>query len=265
MNVMDDPGVSMHGVVYAVGGRRLLDDLTIGVRPGELVVLAGPNGAGKSTALGMLAGDIRPQEGRVSLDGRDIRAWSAEHRAQRRSVMLQQATIAFPYRAREIVAMGLLHGEQTGGDARVDAAMRRTDTLAFADRDVTTLSGGERARIALSRVLVQDAKVMLLDEPTDALDVAHRELMMTILRERADSGRAVLVVLHDLELAAAYADRVVVMAQGRKVAEGAPADVLEPSLLSSLYQHPIDVFPHPASGLPMISPRRPWSAVTLDE
>lgn len=141
-------------------------------------------------------------------------------------------------------------------DAAVAAALAATESAAFVDRPFTALSGGERARIALARVLAQRAALLLLDEPTAALDLRHQELVLRVARDRAEAGDAVVVVLHDLSLAAAYADRVVLLAGGRAVADGPVAEVLNAPLLTEVYAHPVDVFPHPVSGVPLVLPSR---------
>ena len=145
-------------------------------------------------------------------------------------------------------------------DGAVDAAMAATDTAAFADRRFTALSGGERARVALARVLAQRTATLLLDEPTAALDLHHQELVLELARAHARAGGAVVVVLHDLALAAAHADRVALLSAGRLAAVGTPTEVCTAERLSAVYRHPIDVLPHPRTGALLIVPRRGRSA-----
>ena len=142
------------------------------------------------------------------------------------------------------------------GDRAVAEAMRRTETTAFAGRPFPALSGGEQARVALARVLAQRTPVLLLDEPTAALDLRHQELVLAAVRDRAAAGAAVLVVLHDHGLAAAYADRACVLAAGRVRGEGPPAEVFTAELLSDVYQHDVEVLAHPRTGAPLVLPRR---------
>lgn len=141
-------------------------------------------------------------------------------------------------------------------DAAVEAAMQLTDTVHLAERVYRSLSGGEQARVSLARVLAQSAGVLLLDEPTAALDLHHQELVLDLARRRAHAGDAVVVVLHDLNLAAGYADRVAVLDRGRIAASGPPGEVLQPELLSRVYQHAVEVLPHPRTGAPIILARR---------
>ncbi|MEP7762317.1 heme ABC transporter ATP-binding protein [Sanguibacter sp. 25GB23B1] len=248
------------GVTVRLGGARVLHDVDLEVRPGELLALLGPNGAGKSTLLAALAGDVRPEAGTVLVDGNPLASWTAPTLARRRSVLLQQVTLSFPFLAAQVVAMG--RSPWAGTDAAdrdedvVRAAMEACDVSHLADRRFTTLSGGERARVALARVLAQDTPVVLLDEPTAALDLRHQELVLREARRLADAGRGVVVVLHDLSLAAAWAHRVAVLSRGGVAAAGAPRDVLTAELLSEVYGCPVDVFDHPRTGAPMIVPVR---------
>jgi iron complex transport system ATP-binding protein len=271
--------VGARDVHYAVRGTPILRGVSIDVEFGELVVLAGPNGAGKSTTLGVLAGDIVPDRGSVTLGDTPLAETPVPERARLRSVLLQQGSPTFAYRVREIVAMGREPWRRSTPAPRstrqvvddvqiVNDAMVRTATGHLADQDVTTLSGGEFQRVSVSRVLAQQCQVVFLDEPTDALDIAHQENVMRLARGLADSGHAVLAVLHDLELAAAYATRVVLVDGGRVVAEGTPEGVFTADRLSAVYAHPIEVLRHPRSGNLLITPVRVGirtGRVTLDE
>ena len=255
--------LSGSGLVFAPGGSRILDDVSLHVKSGEIVALIGPNGAGKSTALAALAGDIRLTAGSVAIDDRSIHSIPIAELGRLRSVLLQQSGVAFSYTVREVVAMGRLPwsavaiaDDEPTDDEIVAAAMQRTDVVHLADRDVTTLSGGEQARAALARVLAQGCGIVMLDEPTAALDIGHQEQVLQLARELADDGTAVLVVLHDLGLAAAYADRVVVMDAGRVVADGPPLDVMTGELLSRVYRYPIDVIRHSETGDILVAPVR---------
>ena len=255
-----EAAIAAQGVSAKLGGRLVLDDVDIEVRTGEVLALVGPNGAGKSTLLGVLAGDREPMTGAVELVGRPISAWSATEAAMRRAVLLQNVTLSFPFTVGQVVAMGRAPWVRTSreddDDAAVARAMARTDTTGFAERVFGTLSGGEKARVALARVLAQETQVVLLDEPTAALDLHHQELVLGLARDRAAAGDAVVVVLHDLNLAAGYADRVAVLDGGRLAAIGSPAQVLEPELLSRVYRHQVEVIAHPTTGAPIILAKR---------
>jgi iron complex transport system ATP-binding protein len=251
--------VKASGIVVDLGGNRVVDGVDLHVAAGEVVALVGPNGAGKSTLLAAMAGDV-PAGGRVEIGDRDVRDWKPIELARWRAVLPQKATLSFPFTAGEVVAMGRAPwaGRAEGADDEdaVAEAMRLTETTGFAARPFPELSGGEQARVALARVLAQRTPVLLLDEPTAALDLRHQELVLRAVRDRAANGSAVVVVLHDLGLAAAYADRAYVLAGGRVRAEGPPREVFTRELLSDVYQHEVEVFDHPRTGTPMVVPRR---------
>lgn len=228
-----------------LGGREVLTDVDLALRGGELTVVVGPNGAGKSTLLGALAGDIAAAEGSVELDGRDLRAWSPRDLARRRSFLAQSNEVGFGFPVRDIVAMGRYPwngpGEVDLDEEIIDVALRRTDTAVLSDRSFRALSGGEKARVSLARVLAQDTQVVLLDEPTAALDLRHTEEVLTLTAALAREGRTVVVVAHDLSLAATYADRLVVVDSGRVVGDGPPAQTLTPELVRSTWGLAVEV------------------------
>ncbi|WP_031014402.1 heme ABC transporter ATP-binding protein [Streptomyces sp. NRRL F-5727] len=248
------------GVTVARGRRTVLDGARIGVRAGEVLALVGPNGAGKSTLLSVLAGDLAPAAGSVRIGGRAAGDWTAPELALRRAVLPQTAELSFPFTVEEVVRMGRAPWAGTGREAEdaaaVAEAMAATGVTGFAARPFSALSGGERARVALARVLAQRAGLLLLDEPTAALDLRHQELVLRVCRERAAAGDAVVVVLHDLGLAAAHADRVGIVHGGGVAADGPPAEVFGEALLSRVYRQPVEVFPHPRTGVPQVVPRR---------
>ncbi|MEK2494707.1 heme ABC transporter ATP-binding protein [Kitasatospora purpeofusca] len=247
-------------VRLSLGGRELLAGADVRVTAGEVVALLGPNGAGKSTLLSVLSGDLVPSAGEVRLDGRPLADYRPLDLARRRALLPQAAALSFPFPADEVVRMGRAPWAGTTAaeeDERVVAeAMAATESAAFTGRPFTALSGGERARVALARVLAQRAALLLLDEPTAALDLRHQELVLRLARTRAAAGDGVVVVLHDLSLAAAYADRVVLLADGATVADGPVAEVLRAPLLSEVYGHPVEVLPHPRTGVPLVLPER---------
>ena len=253
-------GVEADGVTYTVEGRNLVDGVSLTVRHGEIVAVLGPNGAGKSTLLGLLTGDLTPHHGRVSIAERPIADYSPRELALRRGVLPQSVTLSFPFTVDEVVRMGRaphpdLPGAETE-DAIVARCLAETDVAHLAGRAYPSLSGGERARVSLARVLAQGAPVLFLDEPTAALDLKHTEDVLRLARERARRGDAVVIVLHDLNLAAAYADRIALMARGSLVACGVPSEVCTAPLLSELYGHPVDVMRRPGSDELLILPSR---------
>lgn len=243
-----------------LGGREVLAGIGLSARAGEVLALVGPNGAGKSTLLAALAADLPAASGEVRIDGRAVGDWSAPDLALRRSVLPQSAALSFPFPVEDVVRMGRAPWAATpfadADEEAVASAMAATEVTEFAGRSFSALSGGERARVALARVLAQRAPLMLLDEPTAALDLRHQELVLRICRERAAAGDAVVVVLHDLGLAAAYADRAAVLHGGRIAAVGPPAEVFEAALLSRVYRQPVEVLPHPRTGAPLVVPVR---------
>ncbi|PNE40745.1 iron complex transport system ATP-binding protein [Streptomyces yunnanensis] len=244
-----------------LGGRTVLDGVHLAATAGEVVALVGPNGAGKSTLLAALAADLPAADGEVRIDGRPADAWSAPELALRRAVLPQSAALSFPFTVAEVVRMGRAPWAGTPAadedESAVAAAMAATEVTPFSARPFSALSGGERARVALARVLAQRAPLLLLDEPTAALDLRHQELVLRICRQRAAAGDAVVVVLHDLGLASAYADRAAVLHGGRIAAQGPPAEVFEADLLSRIYRQPIEVVAHPGTGTPLVVPIRP--------
>ncbi|MFJ8495644.1 heme ABC transporter ATP-binding protein [Streptomyces sp. NPDC094038] len=247
------------GVYVRLGARQALVGVDVVARAGEVLALVGPNGAGKSTLLAALAGDVVAGRGVVRVFGREVSGWSAGELALRRAVLPQAAGVSFPFPVEDVVRMGRAPhvGADPGEDEGVVAeAMAATEVTPFAGRAFSALSGGERARVALARVLAQRAPLLLLDEPTAALDLRHQELVLRLCRDRARAGDAVVVVLHDLALAAAYAHRVAILCAGRVAADGPPAEVFEERLLSEVYDQPVEVFPHPRTGVAVVAPKR---------
>ncbi|KOT99285.1 hemin ABC transporter ATP-binding protein [Streptomyces rimosus subsp. pseudoverticillatus] len=262
------PGPVPVGTAYAradglgvrLGARTVLDGVDLEVTAGRVLALVGPNGAGKSTLLAALAADLPAATGEVRIDGRPATGWAAPELALRRAVLPQSAALSFPFTVEEVVRMGRVPWSGTEreneDEAAVAEAMAATEVTGFAERPFSALSGGERARVALARVLAQRAPLLLLDEPTAALDLRHQELVLRLCRERAAAGAAVAVVLHDLGLAAAYADRTALLHDGRIAAQGPPAEMFEAGLLSRVYRQPVEVIGHPRTGTPLVMPLR---------
>lgn len=243
-----------------LGSAEVVSHVSFAVGSGELVAVIGPNGAGKSTLLAMLAGDIVPSSGEIYLDGRPLTAVDRADQALLRSFLPQGGAPDISFSVGEVVMMGRHpHRRRTDNSAAADraaawSALDRTDATALASRDFSTLSGGERTRVSLARVLAQDTAVLLLDEPTTALDVAHEAAIMAELGRLAASDRAVIAVLHDLNDAARFSTRVIALDRGRLVADGTPHDVLTAELLTEIYGHPMRVIPHPYDDCPLILP-----------
>jgi iron complex transport system ATP-binding protein len=230
------------GLSFAYDDRTVFEDVDLRLEPGQLVALVGPNGAGKSTLFHVLLGLLPPRNGSVTLGGVPITALSRKDIARQMAFLPQETRSDFAFTVRELVAMGRmphLGRFQPEGPAdllAIDAALERTRTTAFADRLVSELSGGERQRVILARAIAQSTDVLLLDEPTSSLDVAHQLEVIELIHALAASGKAAAIALHDLSLAARFADRLVVLAGGRIVAEGSPGDVITEALLEKHFR-----------------------------
>ena len=251
--------LSATGITVVMGEKTLLNDVSVVARRGEVLGLIGPNGAGKSTLLSVLSGDLIPFSGSVSICGYDPAQASALELAKSRSVMLQDVSVSFAFLVRDVVSMGRRPWARTDqsvrDDAIIDAALAATEVSHLSDRDIMTLSGGERARVALSRVLAQQTPVVLLDEPTAALDIGHQEQALGLVRALAKNGAAVIVVLHDLNAAAVYCDRIVCLADGTVAAQGTVAEVYTKETLSAVYGWDIQVVLSPAGDV-QVFPKR---------
>lgn len=252
------PSLRADYVSYAVDDKVLISEVKLDLNPGDFLAVVGPNGAGKSTLCSVLAGDLSPTVGSVQVCGHGVRHSRPAVLARLRSMLTQQAHIRFPFTAREVVMMGRHpHIRQwrspTEADfAAVQDAMKSVQVMHLADRVYPTLSGGEQRRVSLARVLAQDTPVLLLDEPTDALDIAHQQLVMSLCRRHADQGKSILAVLHDLNLAAAFADQIMVLSEGQVVTLGKPEDVLTPQLLLEVFDQHVIVIPHPQTNKPVV-------------
>ena len=254
--------LALEAVRYRHGsGREAVCGVSLRVDPGEVVGLIGPNAAGKSTLARIAVGLLRPAEGSVRLEGEDAFALPRRERARRVAFLSQDEPADLAFTAREVALMGraphlgLWALEAPGDRARAESALAEADALDLAERPVSQLSGGERQRVFLARAFAQDAALLVLDEPTAALDLAHQVLLVNAVRRRAREGRGVLLVLHDLALAGAACDRLVLLRAGRLLAEGPVRDVLRPELLGETYGTQVDVIPHPATGQPLVAPR----------
>jgi iron complex transport system ATP-binding protein len=231
------------------GSKALIEDVSLTLSPGELLAVIGPNGAGKSTLLGALAGDRALAKGEVLLDDRPLARWTKAALARRRAVLPQHSAVAFDFTGLQIAMLGLLAHRDRLSERQMkelaQQALAETEALGFAARPYTVLSGGERQRVQLARVLAQgDADpaarpFLLLDEPIAGLDLAHQHAALASARRRADRGMGVLAVLHDLNMAGCYADRVAIVERGRLTALGPTTSTLDPALLSTVFGTPI--------------------------
>lgn len=253
-------------VSYGVRRRNLLDRVSLRLVPGKVFAVVGPNGAGKTTLLRLLAGEIEPAAGEIRLDGHAYTRMAPQERARRVAVLPQQSALSAALTALEVTLLGRIpHAGLSTGRTDLEvarAALAAMDVAHLAARLFPSLSGGEKSRVQAARVLAQiwerpavgGERFLLLDEPTAALDYAHQHDLLARVRRSAAEGIGVLVILHDLNLAAQYADEVLVLKNGRTVASGTPADIFQPEILSEAFGLPLTVFPHPQDRRLMIAP-----------
>jgi iron-chelate-transporting ATPase len=251
----------LEDVAFAVPGRDILAPLTLRLAPGRVYGLIGPNGSGKSTLLRILARQLRPTGGTVRFEGRPLDTWTDRAFARRVAYMPQFTPAANGMTVRELVSLGRFPwhgalGRFTAADAaKVEAAIARTGLAGLAGRSVDSLSGGERQRAWTALMIAQDAGCLLLDEPTSALDIAHQFDVLGLVRSLADEpqgrGVAVVVVLHDVNLAARTCDDLIALGAGRVVAHGPAAEIMRPETLAAIYGLPMGVMAHPARREPL--------------
>lgn len=244
---------------WSVAGRLIIDDVEVRVGPGTLTGLLGPNGSGKSTLLRLVAGITSPDAGQVRLDGTDLRGIGRRERARRVALVEQESSTDLPLTVHDAVLLGRTpHRSRWAGDSEQDLAVA-AEALAsvgaadLAGRRLDTLSGGERQRVHLARALAQQPRLLLLDEPTNHLDVNAQLVTLGLVRTLADAGTGVLAALHDLNLAAAYCDEVVLLSAGRVVAAGPPEQVLVPEVVDPVYGVSTTVLRHPGTGRPILA------------
>ncbi len=232
-------------LTVSAGRHTLLSDVSCSIAPGRVMAIIGPNGAGKTTLMRCLTGETKPDAGQVTLDGHDIGTLSPARLAVRRAVLTQKSVLSFPFSVSEVVNLGL-HANATTGHERariVGDALARVGLTGYESRFYQLLSGGEQQRVQLARVLCQVwqpetagvANYLLLDEPIASLDIRHQIDVLRIARDFAEQGGGVAIILHDINLAFAYADSVSVLGRGKLVTDGAPEDVLSIDLLQAVF------------------------------
>lgn len=254
--------LQVEGLHLRRGSNEVLHDIHLHLHPGQVLGVLGPNGAGKSSLLGVLCGELVPGHGHVTLQGRPLAAWAGQERARRLAVLPQVSSLGFSFKVEEVVGMGRMpHDSGQLRDAEiVEAALHAADAWHLLGRSYLALSGGERQRVHLARVLAQlwpgeAGTTLLLDEPTSMLDPLHQHTTLQAVRSFADRGAAVLVILHDLNLAARYCDRILLLEQGRCHAVAAPEQVLTPEALKAVFGIDVMVQAHPERGHPLIITR----------
>ncbi|NIX91481.1 heme ABC transporter ATP-binding protein [Pseudomonas fulva] len=250
------------GLYLRRGQQDVLRGIDLQLTPGQIVGVLGPNGAGKSSLLGALSGELVPAQGRVTLQGRALSDWAGPERAQRLAVLPQVASLGFAFQVQDVVGMGRMpHATGRQRDAQiVEAALQAADAAHLAQRSYLALSGGERQRVHLARVMAQlwpggEGVTLLLDEPTSMLDPLHQHTTLEAVRRFADRGASVLLILHDLNLAARYCDRILLLEQGRSYALDSPASVLTPEALKAVFGIDVIVQAHPERGHPLVIAR----------
>ncbi|MEU9891458.1 ABC transporter ATP-binding protein [Sphaerisporangium sp. NPDC051011] len=248
--------LSVRDVSVVVNGRPLVRQVSLDVEPGEVMGLVGPNGAGKSTLLRTFYRAVRPTSGQVLLDGEDVWRMPGKRLARRLAAVMQETGGDFELTVYDVAAMGrtphkrAFEGDDAGDRATVMDALERLDVAGLAHAPFDRLSGGEKQRVLIARALAQRAGTMVLDEPTNHLDLRHQ---LDALRLVRGLGVTAVIALHDLNLAAAFCDRICVMADGAVVALGAPGEVLTPALLADVYQVEAEVTTHPSTGTPQVT------------
>jgi len=261
---MISSGLEASSVRFGYRGRPVFEGLSLSIVPGEMTALIGPNGSGKTTLLKLLSGALRPAAGEVRVEGRPLASLSPGARARLIGVVPQETSLVFDFTVMETVLMGrtaylgLLGVEGREDLNAASAAMRRTGTLPFAGRLLSQLSGGERQLVLIARALAQQPRMLLLDEPTVFLDIRHRlEIHELLSRLNIEEGLTILTASHDINLAARYCRRIVLLKDGLVRADGPPADVFRADVLSEIYDTPLRVVSDPDSGVPYVLPRDP--------
>jgi len=253
--------LKIEALSVSYGARRVLQAVSLEVQSGQVLALIGPNGAGKSTLLRAISGVIPAQAGKVSANGADLLSLPAMQRARHLAVVPQAVSMPPAFTAWETVLLGRTPylnflGQVSEKDEQIARlSLQRVDALNLTERRVGELSGGEQQRVLLARALAQSTPILLLDEPTVHLDLQHQVSLMETVCDLAHADNlAVLVALHDLNLAARYADRVALLVAGEVKATGTPREVLTPELISEAYHLPVRVVPHPFADVPLVLP-----------
>lgn len=267
----------LNNICVDAGKRRLLEIDSLDILPGEMLGIVGPNGAGKSTLLKVCSGEKRVDQGEVLLEGTPLSDWPMNKLAQKRAVLPQNSSLMFEFRAFDVVLMGRCpfnDGAFNSEDKRiVERVMQITDTTHLAKQNYPILSGGEKQRVQLARVLAQiwqldkkNQRYLMLDEPTSALDIAHQHQTLAIAKQfTVEQNVASVVILHDLNLAAQYVDRLVMLKAGKVVALGAPTQILKKSIVEKVFDHPVSVVKHPTlPRTPLVVTSKNINSVVLD-
>ncbi|WP_374163879.1 heme ABC transporter ATP-binding protein [Arcticibacter sp. MXS-1] len=254
--------IEVRNLTYAAGTKSLLRDISFDVRSGEVLAVVGANGAGKSTLLRLLSGELKAAEGTVKLKDKPVSDYSIAGMARVRAVLSQQTSLTMSFRVEELVMMGRyphFESRPTLADKLiVEDVLHETGVSHLARREYNTLSGGEQQRVQLARVIAQIADVpgavLLLDEPINGLDILYQQEILQVVRRLADTGYCVVCILHDMNFAAQYADRVLMLKEGRVIAQGRPREVLNEENMYEAFGVAVQVFEHPAFAFPLVLP-----------
>ncbi|MDV7103972.1 heme ABC transporter ATP-binding protein [Vibrio sp. TH_r3] len=253
-----EPTISLNNFHLKLGDKLILDNISLDFHSSELTILLGPNGTGKSSLLKLITKEW-PSTGEVRYFGQDSSQWKPADLAKHLGVLPQSSTLTFNFSVREVIELGGLTLKASQKEVADIASqyMSETDVLHLADRLYPSLSGGEKQRVHLARVLTQlaqskDKKVLLLDEPTSALDLSHQHKTLALAKSLTQEGASVITVMHDLNLAAQYADRILILNEGKLVADGNPWDTLTKEKIAEVYQWPAKIIAHPERGHPVI-------------
>lgn len=248
--------ISIQGVSINRGSRRIINDVSLTVDQGQSVALVGPNGSGKSTLVGGVSGDLELSSGTISIENAELGETKILELARLRAVMTQEVNVSFGFTVDEVVLMGRSPWQNTPSEEQdlevVTQCLEQMDIVHLRDRGVQFLSGGELARVAMARVLAQSTPVLILDEPTAALDLRHQVELLNRVKQHTSQGGTALVILHDLTLAANHMDKIAVLSDGEVVAFGSPEEVLTPEILEPVYQTEIMTIKHPTTGKPVV-------------
>lgn len=251
--------ITLDNIGYRVGKSWLARGVTLDIRPGTFCALVGPNGAGKTTLLRLMSGELAPTEGEARLRGKPVHAYPPQELARLRAYLQQKREISFPFTSLEIALFGraphLNGAKETAQDIQTaKEALRKVEAEPFERRLYTTLSGGESSRVDIARVLAQTPELFLLDEPANHLDLRHQTLVLSLCKKISMQGKTIVAAIHDLNLAAMFADMLVVMKEGAVVDVGPPEYALTEASLTEVYDIPFEVLQHP-NGYPWVMPR----------
>ncbi|RFC63658.1 heme ABC transporter ATP-binding protein [Fulvimarina endophytica] len=245
------------------GNRAILEDVSVGIETGSFTVVVGPNGAGKSSLVKLMTGESEPSLGTVRLAGADLSAFSPRALARRRAVLPQSSALSFPFTVAEVIRLGLEAGGHRLMPSAIETALSTVDLSGFEARSFETLSGGEQQRVHMARVLCQigepaswsEPRYLFLDEPVSSLDIRHQLSVLRIAHDLSRKGAGVVAVLHDLNLASAFADRILVVSNGRIAADGPPATVICDGLLGEVFATGLKVGRLPPATMPFVLPQ----------